>query len=215
MHDRNTPNHTHAIRPRGIDPQWLRDQLVCVIEWALDIAARLALRDQDDVDAIERVRGFVRLYVAGRRAEVPVRDVLATVGILISRIHVEDEGTALSVLAPLATMREVPSELPAMLRVREVAALDAEDSNGTGDEEFVEEAYDHDVVVDDDYHDHDDGDGDDDRGDDDRDDKHEHDGDDDAPGDGDDSDDDVVVADAPDDFDEPDSIPPWRHLAGW
>jgi hypothetical protein len=121
MHENNRKNRRPSVRPLSIDQQWLRDQLEIVIEWGLDIATTLALRDTCDVASIERVRDFLRSYVAGRRAEVPVRDVLTTVAILVSGIHIEDERTALSVLAPLATMMQMPPELPAVLRIREVA----------------------------------------------------------------------------------------------
>ena len=114
-----TINNYHSlVRPRSIDQQWLREQLETVIEWALDIATKLASRDASDAAAIEHVRDFIRKYVLGQRAEVPVGDVLTTLGILISGIYIEDERTALSVLAPLKTMLQMPSELPAMLRVR-------------------------------------------------------------------------------------------------
>jgi len=111
-------NYNSLVRPRSIDQQWLREQLETVIDWALEIATKLALRDPGDVAAIERVKVFVRKYLVGQRAEIPVTDVLTTFGILISGIYIEDERTALSVLAPLRTMLQTPSELPAMLRVR-------------------------------------------------------------------------------------------------
>jgi hypothetical protein len=133
-------NHKSLVRPRSIDQQWLREQLETVVEWTLEIAGKPALRDAEDVDAIDRVKQFMRKYMLGQRAEVPVNDVLATLGILISGIYIEDERTALSVLAPLKTMLQEPSELPAMFRVRSIAAArsdgaqhverDADDRNG-------------------------------------------------------------------------------------
>jgi hypothetical protein len=114
----NINNYNSLVRPRSIDQQWLREQLETVIEWALDIATKLSLRDPSDVAAIDHVKDFIRKYLLGQRAEVPVGDVLTTLGILISGIYIEDERTALSVLAPLQTMLRMPSELPAMLRVR-------------------------------------------------------------------------------------------------
>lgn len=57
------------------------------IEWALDVAATLAAPYPEEVEAIERVRSFVRAKLAGRPAEVRIDDLLLTFGILIAAIE--------------------------------------------------------------------------------------------------------------------------------
>lgn len=64
-------------------------RLTDIVDWALDIAQQLAGDDDEDLRAIENVREFLHGWLEGRRAEV---------------------------LAPLCTMRDTPSVLPAMLR---------------------------------------------------------------------------------------------------
>ncbi|HEU0029893.1 MAG TPA: hypothetical protein VFQ53_04615 [Kofleriaceae bacterium] len=55
-------------------------------DWALDVAASLARDFPEEVEAIERVRTFVRARLAGRPASVAVDDVLFAFGLLIGAI---------------------------------------------------------------------------------------------------------------------------------
>ena len=63
-------------------------------DWALDVAADLARDFQEEVDAVERVRTFMRARLSGRAANVRIEDVLFTFGLLIGAID-RDLGTGL------------------------------------------------------------------------------------------------------------------------
>src|SRR5687767_6357849 len=67
------------------------------IEWALDVAAKLAAPYPEEVEAIESVREFVRSKLAGKPAEVRLRDLMLTFGIIIAAIErdLEPEGRAM------------------------------------------------------------------------------------------------------------------------
>lgn len=101
-----------------VDGDWssLFEQLSGVIDWALDIAAKLSRDDDEDLDAIEKVRAFVHGWLEGRRAEVPLTDLLTTIAILFAAIEIDLGIDSVSLLAPLRTMLDTPSVLPAVLR---------------------------------------------------------------------------------------------------
>ena len=111
--------HPRAAHLANItDGDWgsLFQQLSGVIDWALDIAAKLARDDDQDLDAIENVRKFVHGWLDGRRAEVPLTDLLTTIAILFAAIEIDLGIDSVSLLAPLRTMLDTPSSLPALLR---------------------------------------------------------------------------------------------------
>lgn len=56
-------------------------------EWALNVASRLAHDYPEEVDAVERVRVFMRKRIAGLPAHVRVDDVLFTFGLIIGAIE--------------------------------------------------------------------------------------------------------------------------------
>lgn len=56
-------------------------------EWALDVAARLAGDFPEEVEAVERVRVFMRARIAGQPSQVRVDDVLFTFGLIIGAIE--------------------------------------------------------------------------------------------------------------------------------
>ena len=101
-----------------VDGDWgsLFQQLSGVIDWALDIAAKLSRDFDEDLDAIENVRGFVHGWLDGRRAEVPLTDLLTTIAILFAAIEIDLGIESVELLAPLRTMLDTPSSLPALLR---------------------------------------------------------------------------------------------------
>ena len=101
-----------------VDGDWgsLFQQLSGVIDWALDIAAKLAHDDEQDLDAIENVRDFVHGWLDGRRAEVPLTDLLTTIAILFAAIEIDLGIESVELLAPLRTMLDTPSVLPPVLR---------------------------------------------------------------------------------------------------
>ncbi len=62
-------------------------------EWALDVAAQLARDYPEEVEAVERVRTFMRKRIAGEMPHVKVEDVLFAFGLIIGSIE-RDLGTA-------------------------------------------------------------------------------------------------------------------------
>ncbi len=56
-------------------------------EWALDVAVRLAGDFPEEVEAVERVRTFMRARIAGQPSHVRVDDVLFTFGLIIGAIE--------------------------------------------------------------------------------------------------------------------------------
>jgi len=65
-------------------------------EWALDVATALARDYPEEVDAVERVRAFMRKRIAGQPAHLRADDVLFTFGLLIAAIERD--------LGPVATL---------------------------------------------------------------------------------------------------------------
>lgn len=111
--------HRRAAHIANItDGDWgsLFEQLSGVIDWTLDIAARLSRDYDEDLDAIENVRDFVHGWLDGRRAEVPLTDLLTTIAILFAAIEIDLGIESVSLLAPLRTMLDTPSVLPALMR---------------------------------------------------------------------------------------------------
>lgn len=77
-------------RPRGaaspLDYRPLFRAFREAFDWALDVAASLARDFPEEVEAVERVRAYMRARLAGRVASVEVDDVLFTFGLLIGAI---------------------------------------------------------------------------------------------------------------------------------
>jgi hypothetical protein len=108
----------HAHIANLADGDWgsLFEQLSGVFDWALDIACKLSGEYEEDIDAIENVRDFVHSWIDGRRAEIPITDLLTTLGILFAAIELDLGIESASLLSPLRTLLEMPSKLPAVLR---------------------------------------------------------------------------------------------------
>ena len=64
----------------------------------------------------ENVRDFVHGWLNGSRAEVPLTDLLTTIAILFAAIEIDLGIESVELLAPLRTMLDTPSVLPAVLR---------------------------------------------------------------------------------------------------
>jgi hypothetical protein len=56
-------------------------------EWALDVAAKLARDYPEEVEAVERVRAFMRKRIANEPAHCSVEDILFTFGLIIGAIE--------------------------------------------------------------------------------------------------------------------------------
>ena len=59
------------------------------LDWALDIAAQLARDIEDDVEAIERTRRYVRAWIDGRPIDVDMNDVYTTLAVLFAAIELD------------------------------------------------------------------------------------------------------------------------------
>jgi hypothetical protein len=55
-------------------------------------------------------------WLDGRRAEIPLTDLLTAIAILFAAIEIDLGIESVSLLAPLRTMLDTPSVLPALLR---------------------------------------------------------------------------------------------------
>ena len=78
------------------------------IDWALDIAVKLADGDKDELVAIERVREYARAWLEGEAVEVDMSDVWTTLAILFAAIELDVGIDSSPLLEPL---REYPTKL--------------------------------------------------------------------------------------------------------
>jgi hypothetical protein len=97
-----------ARREAVKDWQPLFARLQEAIDWGLDIAKRLSSDYEEDAEAIERVRGYVRAWLEGRRVDIDMNDVYTTLAILFAAIEL-DVGIDSSPV--IAAMRGMPSML--------------------------------------------------------------------------------------------------------
>lgn len=97
-----------AVRDVVRDWQPLFKRLQDAIEWALDIAVKLARDYEEEIEAIERVRGYVRGWLEGRRIDIDMNDVLTALAILFAAIEL-DVGIDSSPL--VQAMRGLPAKL--------------------------------------------------------------------------------------------------------
>ncbi|HTR55003.1 MAG TPA: hypothetical protein VMJ10_30165 [Kofleriaceae bacterium] len=85
------------------DWQPLFARLRDTIDWALDIACRLARDYDEEIEAIERVRAYLHGWLDGRRIDIDMRDVLTTLAILFAAIEIDLGIDSSALLAPLRT----------------------------------------------------------------------------------------------------------------
>jgi hypothetical protein len=78
-------------------------------EWLLDVAAYTARDYPDEVDAVERVRKFMRARNAGRPAHLRIDDLLFTFALVLASIERD--------LGPLT---ERPTSFPRSVSVRDL-----------------------------------------------------------------------------------------------
>jgi hypothetical protein len=71
------------------DWQPLFTRLQEATDWALDIAKHLAGDITEDVDSIERTRGYLHAWLEGRRVDVDLHDVLTTLAVLFAAIEID------------------------------------------------------------------------------------------------------------------------------
>ena len=106
-------------QPRGAsaaretrDWQPLFHRLQDAAEWALDIAKHLARDIEEDVEAIERTRGYVRAWISGRPVDVDMTDILTTLGVLFAAIEELDLGIDTSPVVDALALCERVLHLP-------------------------------------------------------------------------------------------------------
>jgi hypothetical protein len=89
--DEKTKHPRGASAGRDVVRDWqpLFSRLRDAIDWALDIAAQLARDYDEELEAIERVRGYVRDCLEGRRIDIDMNDVLTTLAILFAAIEID------------------------------------------------------------------------------------------------------------------------------
>ena len=102
------PRGASAGREPVRDWQPLFARLQDAIDWALDIARRLAADYDEELEAIERVRGYVRAWLEGRRVDIDMNDVYTTLAILFAAIEL-DVGIDSSPV--IAAMRGLPASI--------------------------------------------------------------------------------------------------------
>ena len=100
-------------RERDIVRDWqpLFGRLQDTIEWALDLATRLAGDYEEDQEAIERVRSYVRGWFEGRRIDIDMNDVLTTLAILFAAIELDtgiDSSPMLHAMRGITPMFHLP-----------------------------------------------------------------------------------------------------------
>lgn len=119
MKKNETTRHSRgASAGREVVRDWqpLFRRLQDTIDWALDLAARLARDYDDDLDAIERVRSYVRGWLAGRRIDIDLNDVLTTLGILFAAIELDQDIDSSPLLTPLRSFASTMLHLPGAIR---------------------------------------------------------------------------------------------------
>jgi hypothetical protein len=110
------PRGASASREVVRDWQPLFVRLQDTIEWALDLAARLAGDYDEDLESIERVRSYVRGWLGGRRIDIDVNDLLTTLGILFAAIELDRGIDSSSLLEPLRAVAPSKLHLPGVER---------------------------------------------------------------------------------------------------
>ena len=108
--DDKTKHPRGAIAGRNVMRDWqpLFERLQDAIDWALDIAKRLADGDEEEIEAIERTRGYVYAWLEGRRVDIDMNDVLTTLAILFAAIEIDVGIDSTPIFEPL---RRFPSVL--------------------------------------------------------------------------------------------------------
>ena len=119
MKENETTKHPRGASPRReVVRDWepLFKRLQDTIEWALDLAARLAGEYEEDLEAIERVRSYVRGWLVGRRIDIDVNDILTSLGILFAAIELDCGIDSSPLLAPFRAIASSMLHLPGIAR---------------------------------------------------------------------------------------------------
>ena len=103
-----------ASQTRGVVRDWapLFAHLQTTAEWALDLAARLADGYDEDIQAIERVRSYLKGWLAGRRIDLDLNDLLTALGILFAAIEIDRGIDSAPWLEPLRAFERTTLHFP-------------------------------------------------------------------------------------------------------
>ena len=92
------------------------------IDWALDIAKRLARDYEEDVETVERVRFYVHAWLEGRRVDIDMTDIYRVLAILFAAIELDvgiDNSPVIAAMRGLPSMLHLPGaardELPTVV----------------------------------------------------------------------------------------------------
>lgn len=123
--DKTKASASRGSRTTGSTVRDWREVLVRLrdaTEWALDLAVHLAREIDEDVEAIERTRGYVRAWLEGRPIDIDMNDVLTTLAVLFAAIEIDlgiDSSPMLDAFALCQRMLHLPgawrNELPTVV----------------------------------------------------------------------------------------------------
>ena len=92
------------------------------IDWALDIAKALSRHYEEDIEAVERVRGYVHAWLEGRRVDIDMTDIYRVLAILFAAIELDvgiDNSPLIGAMRGLPSMLHLPGaardELPTVV----------------------------------------------------------------------------------------------------
>lgn len=122
---RTKPDDRNPLEDAG-DLDWkpLYRALSDSIEWALDVAAKLAAPYPEEVEAVENVRAFVRAKLAGQSAQVRLVDVMLTFGIIVAAIETDLGPQSRVLLSPMhSVVTNSMASLPRVIRIPAAAEL--------------------------------------------------------------------------------------------
>ncbi|MEP6990411.1 MAG: hypothetical protein ABJA80_05720 [bacterium] len=92
MNRKKTVSQTKApVAHEARDWRPLFARLTEALDWALDVTHALADGDQDDIDAIERVREFLHSWLHGELDEFDIGDVYTALAVLFAAIELDDD----------------------------------------------------------------------------------------------------------------------------
>ncbi len=103
---KNSKKKTKAIGRDTVVNDWqpLFAALKDVIDWALDIAAKLSRDYSEDIEAIERVRIAFHAWLDGRPCDMDVNDVLLTVATILAQIEIDLGINSSEMLPPMSAV---------------------------------------------------------------------------------------------------------------
>lgn len=91
MNRKKTDPQNSSLAREARDWRPLFARLTEALDWALDVTLALADGDQDDIEAIERVREHLHSWLHGEPIDIDVGDVYTTLAVLFAAIELEGD----------------------------------------------------------------------------------------------------------------------------